>query len=111
MVATLRGYDHALQHPAVLLDGLDRSRVVLVTRKEDALQAKPLAGNLKQPAVGSRWRSLAVGTPGPRRSQCAHQLVRVLESDSGGSIRDPRWWFRRMQTRTWTERGWRGDSR
>src|SRR2546429_2823760 len=45
---TIRGGDDALEDAAILLDGLDGSDVVIVTRNEDAPQAKLLAGNLER---------------------------------------------------------------
>jgi hypothetical protein len=37
---TIQGGDDALEDAAILLDGLDGSDGVIVTRNEDALQAK-----------------------------------------------------------------------
>ena len=76
---TLRG-DDALEDAAVLLDGLDRSDVVIVTCNEDALQAKLLACNLERLPEESLWGiSLAARIPRPRRSQCARQLARDMD--------------------------------
>ena len=45
---SIRAGDDALEDAAVFLDSFDGSDVVIVTRKEDALQAKLLACNLKR---------------------------------------------------------------
>ena len=45
---TIRAGDDALEDAAVVLDGFDGSDVVIVTRNENALQAKFLACNLER---------------------------------------------------------------
>src|SRR5947208_5374372 len=47
-LVTIRAGDDALEDAAVLLDGFDGSDVVIVTRHEDALQAKLLACSLER---------------------------------------------------------------
>jgi hypothetical protein len=55
---TIRAGDDVLEDAAVLLDGLDRSDVVIVTGNEDAFHAKPLACNLER--LPDRFRGTSV---------------------------------------------------